>query len=150
MFFYQKVFFHIHNIWNNLYGFHEFYRSVSSNFLLQKMIYHKIYICNLCSLHELLKYVSSNCVQEKIIYYMNHICDLCGFHELCKCVTSNSLTEKQVGLYFKKCLEDVRACQEVHLRAIMIEQSNETTFSQPLNDFKSDVLTQLYLYTIIW
>ena len=38
----------------------EFYLCVSSNALLEKMIYYKIHICNLCGLHELCGYVSSN------------------------------------------------------------------------------------------
>ena len=32
----------------------------------------------------------------------------------------------------------------------MLNQKNETTFSEPLNEFKAYVGTKLYLYTIVW
>ena len=71
--------------------FHDLHGCAFSNFLLQKMIYHKIHICDLCGLRELYEYVPSNILLEKMIYHKIHICDLCGHCELCGCVASNFL-----------------------------------------------------------
>ena len=47
--------------------FHEFHGCASSNFLLQKMIYHKYHIYDLCCLHECCGCVSLNLNLEKMI-----------------------------------------------------------------------------------
>ena len=53
-----------------------------SNLLLERIIYHKICICNLCGLHELCGCVSLDIVLEKMFYYKIHNCNLCIHCEL--------------------------------------------------------------------
>ena len=64
------------------YGINEYFGYVSSDFLLEKMIGHKIHICKLCGIHELCGYVSLNLMPKKIIYYKFHICYLHWRHLL--------------------------------------------------------------------
>ena len=67
----------------------EFYKCDTSNEMLEKMIFHKIHICNICGLHELCGCVSSNFVLEKMICHKIHICNLYGLHEHCGCGSSS-------------------------------------------------------------
>ena len=66
------------------------------SFLKQKMIYHKIHICNLYIHHELYGGVSPIYLIEKMIYYKIHICNLCGLHELCECVSLNDILKNMI------------------------------------------------------
>ena len=74
----------------------ELFEYVSSNWLHEKMIFHKLYICDLCVPHELYGCVFSKFLLEKMIYYKIYICSLCGLHELCGCVSSNIVNKKKI------------------------------------------------------
>ena len=63
-------------------NFCEFYECGTSNVLLEKMIFHKIHICNIFDLHELQGSVSSNMLLKKMIFRKIHICDLFYHYEL--------------------------------------------------------------------
>ena len=76
--------------------FMTFMNCVSSNFLLERKIYHKIHICSLCGLHELCRCVSSKCLPQKNFFYKIYICNLYDLHELCFCVSSNFLLKKMI------------------------------------------------------
>ena len=71
----------------------------------EKMIYHMIYICDICGLHELCRCVSSKIVLEKMIYHRIHICDLCGPHEFYGCASSNFQVVKMI--YHMICICDL-------------------------------------------
>ena len=51
-------------------------------FAMNYILFHKIRICNLYGLHELREYVSSDLLLEKIIYHMLHISNPCFLYEL--------------------------------------------------------------------
>ena len=64
--------------WHTIYysylvkNINEFSEHGASYFLLQRMICHKIHICNLCCLHELCKCVASNCLYSVANRIMMH------------------------------------------------------------------------------
>ena len=76
---------------NNMCGFNVCFECASSNFLLEKMNFHKIHICDLYGLHEQCECDPSNVLLEKMLSHKIHIYDLCGPHERCKCASSNLL-----------------------------------------------------------
>ena len=76
---------------NNMCGFNVCFECASSNFLLEKMNFHKIHICDLYGLHEQCECDPSNVLLEKMLSHKIHIYDLCGPHERCECASSNLL-----------------------------------------------------------
>ena len=86
----------------DLCDFHEYSVCVLSKFLILNMIFHKIHIYNPFGLHELFKRVSSNMLLHKMIEHKNQICNLCCIHELFGCVSSYISISVLFGLQILK------------------------------------------------
>ena len=77
----EKIIYHKFHICD-LYVHYEMYGDVSPMLVMQWITYHNLYICCLCGLDELYGCISLTFLLKKMICHKIHICDLCSLHEL--------------------------------------------------------------------